>query len=236
MSDLLETKDRSPAQWERVRRRLPDAGVITAIEVQRKDPNQRRLRVDGRVAVRLTADEVEQLELAEYMTWDEVLADRVAEQILFRRARKTALNLLSRRAFSIHAMRERLLRRGFPPSTAQSVVDGLVNDGWLDDERLARDLVESMYRDKPAGTALIVEKLRQRGIDDGLARRIAEHTRESQSEYDAAMQLAETRFAKMSQTLDDAAKARRLAGALARRGFEQETVEDVVRRVVGHDE
>lgn len=236
MCAMSDTTANSQTQWQRLRQRLPEQGVITSIDVPPNDPNLRRVRVDGRIAARLTAEEVEQLGLAEQMAWDASLADRVAERLVFRRARKAAMNLLAQRGFSIQAMRERLMNRGFSESIAQSVVEALQRDGWLDDERLAHDLVESLCREKPAGTALIVDKLRQRGIDDVLAQRIAEQTRESQSEYDAAMQFAEKRLAKMPDNLDDAAKARRLAGALARRGFEQEIVEDVVRRFVGSAE
>ena len=211
-------------QWQRLRQRLPEQGVITSIDVPKNDPNLRRVRVDARIAARLTADEVERLGLTVHMTWDAALADRVAEYLAFRRA-------LSQRGFSVQAMCERLMRRGYAESTAQSVADTLQRDGWLDDERLARDLVDSLCREKPAGKALIIEKLTKRGIATDLAHRVADERHESQNEDDAAMAFAKKRLAKMPNNVDKTTKARRLAGALARRGFEQDVVEDIVRKL-----
>ena len=96
---------------------------------------------------------------------------------------------------------------------------------------MASDLAESLCRDKPAGIDFLVQKIIQRDIDPDIARRAAEQTLNGRDPLDAAKELAEQRLARMSGAVSNAAKARRIAGALGRRGFDEHTIQDVLEQL-----
>lgn len=81
----------------------------------------------------------------------------------------SALRLLSYRARSVRETRERLLDKGFEAAEVDSAVEYLLEAGYLDDERYARDLVSSRVRNKGWGRTKIASDLRKRGVAEKAA-------------------------------------------------------------------
>jgi regulatory protein len=218
---------------------IPAGAMITEITPLPRDPNVRRVRVgrgaSSRIVAKLRASEVERLELATGQKWTEQLAARVAQAVALEKARKDAFAALGRKGLSQYELIERLMRKGHEESIAQTVADECIADGWLDDAALERDVVQHSLDRKPAAERLLLEKLAQRGIPQDVAERIVREALGERNPVEEAAALAETKYRSM-QSLPSPTAARRLAGFLHRRGFDDETVETVLNRMGLNDE
>lgn len=209
----------------------PEAGaVITEIAPLPSDPNMRRVKVGRRVIARLPSGAVEQLELRIGQRWTDALAKHIAEAVAITKARRDAMTLLGRRAFSRGEVVERLIRRDHSEAVANRVADELQHDHWIDDEAYATALAEEFAQRKSASHRLIVEKLVHRKISEDIAANAARRVLAEVDPIEAAVDFARKRLAQM-KGLDRQRAARRISGALARRGFDEETINEALRRM-----
>lgn len=77
-----------------------------------------------------------------------------------------ALRALTRRAHSIHQMRELLERRAEDPAAVRPVLERLKQRQYLDDARYARDFARARARTRRQGKFRIARELRARGVPD----------------------------------------------------------------------
>lgn len=209
---------------------IPPGARITHLETVTSNPNLTRIRVDGRVVARLRTDEVAELHLAVGDEWTDACARSVMHCLAMAKARKTALNILSRRGYSRAELASRLIRKGHEREVAFSVADEMVADGWIDEAEYARSVARSALAGKPAGHRLIVQKLRARKLDRELAERIAAEMLEDVDLTDAAIDLAQRRLRTMGNLPETTAR-RRIAALLTRRGFDGDTVRTAMDRI-----
>ncbi|MDY7109729.1 MAG: regulatory protein RecX [Planctomycetota bacterium] len=209
---------------------LPIGEEITTIRPLPSDPSMRSVRVGRRVIARLRASDVESIGLRAGEILTDELAGAIEAVLAVNNARKDALRLLGRRGYSSGQLVDRLKRKGHDESASRAVVDELLADNWLDDEEFARAVAREIRARGPASTRLIIQKLRQRRIEGDLARRVAEEALADVDPVEEAIALAETRLRTMGR-VPPATAARRLSGALARRGFDMDTIRTALERV-----
>lgn len=203
---------------------------ITEIRPLPSDPNLRSVRVDGRAVARLRASIVEELDLVVGQRWTAALAARVESKQREEKARKAALTMLGRRALSSGELLERLRGRGYDEATARAVVDQLTRDHWIDDAAYARSLAEELLRRRGASRPLIIERLRARSVDPCTAEAAADDVLADTDPVHEALRLMKKKLAG-SGTTSPEAKVRRISGLLARRGYDEDTIETVLRRL-----
>lgn len=199
-------------------------GCLDDIQPHPKDPNYRRLSVNGRAIAQLSLSEVNELKLTAAMPWNRELYDRI-EAVLRRAAlRRKALQILGRRAYSRATLRAKLVEQVEADAT---VVDALLSDleseGWLNDEALADSILHELTRTRPAGPRLIEAQLTRHGIDGSTIDNVRAVAEEQESPADAARRFASQELKKL-KNLPLQTAARRLAGRLHRRGFDEETI------------
>jgi regulatory protein len=209
---------------------LPDDATITGLAPLPSDPNMRSVRVAGRAVARLRAADVEAIGLAVGAPWTDAVAAAVSRARRTQAVRKAALRLLATRGRSARELEQRLVRRGFEADAIDAVLAELRADGWLDDAAHARAVAERLVRDAPAGAALVEERLRAHHIDDDLAGHVAREVLAGSDPVDDAERLGRQRLRAMGRLAPHVA-ARRIAGALARRGFDEETVLTALHRL-----
>lgn len=200
-----------------------DRGVISDLKPLESDPNLRRVKVAGRTVATLRAADTESLGLEIGQRWTKSLADRVAETVQANKARRDAMRLLSGRGFSRQELHERLLKRSYAEAVIRRIVAEAQHDGWLNERAFAEDIVRSVTQKRSAGRRLLEEKLRQHRVDEDVARQVSEDAGREQNDRQAAMALAQRQLATMGG-VELATAARRIAGLLARRGFEEDVV------------
>jgi regulatory protein len=203
-------------------------GVISDIRPVASDPNLRHVRVDDSAVATLRAADIEALSLAVGQRWTAALARQVEETIALNKARKQAMSLLSRRGYSRAELIERLVKRQHEARVAEAIADELQRDGWLNERAYAEDVVRGTVRRGPAGRRLIQERLQRRGVAGDIAGEVTAQAASGQDDRQAALELARRRLATMAG-IDPAKARRRLAGLLARRGFDDEVIAGTLR-------
>ncbi len=209
-------------------------GTITTIRIQKKNPRRASLYLDGKFALGLAVEVVQDwgLRRGQVLSDAQLEALRRAEQE--HRALQDALRLLNERPRSTAEVRERLIRRGYEAAQAEAVLSRLTALGLLDDRAFARVWVENRQTFRPRGRSALAAELRQKGLPpEVIAEALAEATEEDESAQ--ALALARER-ARALRGLDRPAFFRRLQGYLARRGFPAEAVRRVVRQVWAEQE
>lgn len=144
-------------------------------------------------------------------------------------AREIALRQLTVRARSRAELAKALVRKNVPDEVAKTVLDRLTDVGLVDDEVFARDWLAAGDRRQRSRRALLME-LAEKGVDREIAESAAAEL-DADRDYAVARGYAERKAAGMGRVAPEA-RYRRLAGALARRGFPASVVAQVTREVL----
>lgn len=143
----------------------------------------------------------------------------LSPDVRYRKGLDAAFRLLSNRERSAAELRKRLREKGYPEDTVEKVLERLQETGLQDDPRFAdRYAAESAVRGKAA--RLIQRELVNKGLDKELAAAAA--TVSPEDERERARSVAEKK-ARTMRGVAQPKRLQRLAGLLARRGFDPET-------------
>lgn len=143
--------------------------------------------------------------------------------------RQAAFRLLALRDRSSGELAARLAAR-FPEEQVMQVVHGLEADGYLDDARLARHLADRLAVEKGFGPARVKAELRRRKLPlEPAAEVLAEQA--APDTLQAAARQAARRYLRTPPASVDDRLLRRMSGYLARRGFPDGSIRDIVTTV-----
>lgn len=132
-------------------------------------------------------------------------------------ARDVVLRKLTGQSRSRHELNQALKAKQVPESVADQVLDRMEEVGLIDDAAFARDWVESRQQRRQLSRRALRHELQTKGVDrEQIENALA--TVDGDDELVAALALAERKLRGMSG-LTREVQYRRLAGALARRGF-----------------
>jgi regulatory protein len=193
-------------------------GIVTALEIQKRNKERANVFIDGEYAFSLN--------LIEAALTDAEIATRRGEDEMGR-AVDSAANFLGYRPRSTSEVRRNLTEKEFPAEVIDAAVDRLTGLGYLDDEAFARYWVQNRGEFKPLSHRALRQELRQKGVDNTLIDAVLEDVGEVDLAYKAA--LSQTRRLKQLSQKEFHTK---LASFLQRRGFSYSTARDVIQRLV----
>ncbi|MFH1406931.1 MAG: regulatory protein RecX [Candidatus Omnitrophota bacterium] len=150
------------------------------------------------------------------------------------KAKSYALRLLAIRPRSIKELKDKLALKGYKPQDIEHIIEELTCKNFLNDLEYARVFLRSRISNNPKGVMLLKMELRQRGISDEIINAALSEVKESFSEKDAALKLAQARRRFLGKTEKDAAK-KRIYDYLNRRGFTANTIYEVIKELFGKD-
>lgn len=197
---------------------------ITAIEPQKRNPQRVNIYLDGEFAFGLT-----RLVAAWLRVGDELNAEKIAslqEADAREQALQYALRLLAYRPRSQAEVRQRLEQRGWNERIIEETLERLRQNGLLNDAAFAHSWVENRHTFRPRGRRLLVQELRQKGLDEQTIQDAVSDTDEEEAAYTAAR----TRAQRL-KGLEPRLFYRRLTAYLVRRGFSYETAVNVAQRL-----
>jgi regulatory protein len=199
------------------------AGKITALEVQKKNPDRVSVYVDGRFALGLPAMTAARLAQGQMLSDADIeaLQEDGAVETLYHKT----LDYLSYRPRSQAEVEDYLRRRGTPDAQIETVVERLKRAGLLDDEAFARYWVENREHFRPRGLRALRYELRNKGIGD----ETIEQTLASLDSSESAYRSLEKKAHQWSH-LDQQTFYRKTVEYLARRGFEYEVAREAAER------
>lgn len=201
------------------------AHKITALTVQKRNPNRVNVSLDGEYAFGLSRSTAAWLRVGQEITAEKIEALKAQENR--EAAFQLALRLLSYRPRSVAEVRKKLVEKGIDEQIIDAVLLRLAEDGYLGDQSFAATWVENRSTFRPRSRRLLSYELRQKGVAE-------EHIQNAlasiQDEPDLAHQ-AGIRYADRLADLDWETFRRRLGGYLTRRGFSYGTVAPVVKQI-----
>lgn len=207
-----------------------NTGVVTSLAAVPGRADRIAVRIDGLKAFDLATVLVDQagLRVGDVLSEDVQVA-LIAKDAPFR-ARERALRLLASRDRSRGEVEVRLRTAGFAPEIVTDTVAWLLGLGYLDDGRFAARYCAEKQRNG-WGPRRIRAELIRKGVERTLvdeALSSADDGSETAEGLEAVTALARRRFGEQYRR-DPVAAGRRLAGFLARRGYDWETIAAVVR-------
>jgi regulatory protein len=150
-------------------------------------------------------------------------------------AKEAALRILARGPRTEREVEGRLRERGYHVEAVERAIERLRRVSLLDDRAFVRSFLRTELFKAPQGKRLLVMKLKRRGVSDALIRELDALLDEdpdlagrslASEEGRAALGFAQLRR-KYSKLSPDAYR-RRMQQALARRGFQWDTIRDLL--------
>lgn len=200
------------------------AGIITTLQLQKKNKNRVNVYLDEQFAFSLTLIQAARLKRGEYLS-DEAI-ERLRQEDERQEAHERALAFLHYRPRSETEVRRYLLGKGFVEPVVQDVLTRLRRSELLDDGEFARFWVENRQRFRPRGRRALRYELTTKGLSEEDIADALEGVDEEETAYALARAQAEKWAALAPRELQ-----RRLGQYLARRGFAYSVVADVLLRL-----
>lgn len=154
----------------------------------------------------------------------EVVADPYSD------AMSMALYALAPRAKSRAELHAQLLKRGCEAEISCAVLDSLELQGLLNDLEFAKIWSESRRRQKKLSSSAIVQELRGKGVPQDIIDDVMAES-DLEAEYQMAFELAERKY-RSSAHLEEVVIYRRVQSLLARKGFNHQITERIMRELL----
>jgi len=201
------------------------AYTITALKVQKRNPNRVSVYLDGEYAFGLARI------VAAWLTVDQTLSDEEIKTLQAKDTDETAflaaLRFLNYRARTEVEVKKKLFEKGYSEVVIEQTLERLRRGNLLDDAQFAQAWVENQTTFRPRGRRALAFELRHKGVSDELIQQtLGEMTDEETLAYQAAMR-QERKWAGL-EWKDFRVKVGQF---LARRGFSYGTIAPVVTRL-----
>ncbi|UCF71536.1 MAG: RecX family transcriptional regulator [candidate division WOR-3 bacterium] len=196
---------------------------ISKIEPQKKNKNRSSIFVDGKFAFGLSNEVLVKFDLHEGDDLDDETVQNVLLESEKQMIRNRAFRLLRYRSRSTQELKTRLLRIGFDDELVAGVIEELMQNNSLDDEKFARSFVADYTKLRPRGNVYIRRELTKRGI----AGEVIEHLITNRDEKVVIEGLVQKKLSDLNiKKPKDRARAIR---RLLTRGFTPSVVYEVIR-------
>ena len=197
---------------------------ITALVVQKRNPNRVNVHLDGEYAFGLARIVAAWLRVGQEL--DEEKLKQLQVEDARERAVQQALLFLSYRTRSESEIRQNLRKHEMPEEVIEETLARLRQDGLANDGQFAQAWVENRSTFRPRSRRMLAMELRQKGLDDEAVSSALETVDDEPLAYEAAKK----RAARL-KTLEWADFRKKLSEFLARRGFSYSVIAPVVTRI-----
>jgi len=198
---------------------------ITALKVQKKNPNRVSIYLDDEFAFGVSRIVAAWLQVGQTLSDEKIASLQQTENQ--EAALQKAMLLLSYRPHSEAEIRKKLESAGFEPEVTATAIERLRATGLVRDESFAQEWVENRGAFRPRSRKMLAYELRQKGVSEETIQQALDNTGEDDElAYQAAI-----RYAHKLKAAEWDEFRRRLLSLLARKGFSYETAAPVVQRV-----
>jgi regulatory protein len=152
---------------------------------------------------------------------------QILEEDALRQAKDQALRYLSIRPHSRQELFRKMREKGYRKPVIEQVLADLERLDLVNDEQFARLFIQNELRLRPAGRALLKQKLLSRGIPQPLCDRLLSELFPESLELEFVHRLAE-KFLKHKEHLPPTKRREKLVRYLQSKGFHWEQIQEVV--------
>jgi regulatory protein len=151
-------------------------------------------------------------------------------------AYETALNLLTARPYTARNLRRKLVQKEFAPAEVDAAIERLIGNGILDDSRYAAQFARGRLLGPGSSRRRIRQQLFQRGIVGEIADAAIESVIDEESvDLDAVIEKDARKKLTSLSGLEPVVIKRRLYSHLARRGYDIDEINAVMKKVMSTD-
>ncbi|HNB52592.1 MAG TPA: RecX family transcriptional regulator [Anaerolineales bacterium] len=200
------------------------ANIITALQVQKKNPQRINVFINHEFAFGLARIVAAWLKIGQELS-DAKIAE-LKSQDHKEQALQRALNLVSYRPRSETEVRNNLKKHQIPEETITAVIARLRETGVLNDQQFAESWVENRAAFRPRSKLALRIELSQKGIDETIIEETLEHIDDETQAYEAGRKKA-----RQLRNADEKTFKQKLLSFLARRGFSYEVASPVVKKL-----
>jgi regulatory protein len=202
---------------------------ITAIQVQRNNPNRVNVYLDGEFAFGVARIVAAWLQVGQML--DEGKIAELQAEDSRERAMQQALLFLSYRARSENEIRKNLSKHEIPDAVIEETLERLRREGFADDKKFASAWVENRSTFRPRGRRALALELRQKGIDDHTIESALEGIDDEALAYEAGQKKARKLALSLSKGQEWTEFRKKMSEFLARRGFSYSVIAPIVKRL-----
>ncbi len=149
----------------------------------------------------------------------------LTDKIYYKKAVDKCYDLLSRRDHSVKELKTKLLRT-VDEDNAEKAIQKMLDYGYLDDEKYARNLVNYLSKSKNMSYTFIKQELYKRGISGDIASYALEDI--EVDNVSSIISLLQTKYASRL-TVEDSKK--KVIAALMRKGFSYSDIRNAFERI-----
>jgi regulatory protein len=200
------------------------AQIITALQVQKKNPQRVNVFIDGEFAFGLARIVAAWLKVGQELSDTKITELKAQDQK--EQALQRALNLISYRPRSEAEVRNNLKKHQISEETTTQVVTRLRETGILNDQQFAETWIENRAAFRPRSKLALRMELKQKGIDEEIIQETLTSVNDEEQAYEAGQKKA-----RQLRSADEQEFKRKLFGFLARRGFNYEVASLVVKKL-----
>ncbi len=188
------------------------------------DKKRSKVYIDGEFTFVLYKSEIRNYRLEAGEEISSPVFDEIKNTLLPGRAKKRAMNLMQKRDYTEHKLKEKLKEGMYPDEAIEEAMDYMKSFRYIDDERYADDYVRYHISDK--SRRRIQQDLLQKGISSDLIEKVMESAYSEEDENpeleQCIMILKKKHYDPNIATYEDKKK---LLAFLYRKGFESETIQ-----------
>jgi len=156
--------------------------------------------------------------------------EQLITESIFLSAKDSAFRSLARRPHSVYELRTKLIRKGRSKEIVQKVLDDLIDNNFLDDEKFTAAFIDERSK-KKVGVNKIKVELMKRGIDRKISDSLLLNLNPASS-YENAFTIAGKKNKQLMERGVDKRKIRsKLYSFLLSRGFESEIIFRVINEI-----
>ena len=198
---------------------------ITAIEVQKKNPNRVSISLDDEFAFGLSRLVAAWLRVGQELSDEKIatLQNEDAREVAYLQA----MRFLGYRARSVREVRDNLEKHDFPENVIEEVLRRLQETNLLNDQEFAQAWVENRNTFRPRSRRALAMELRKKGLDDDVVQDVLD---QNVDENALALEAAR-KYLRRVEKLEWPDFRQKLGNFLGRRGFSYGVIAPVLRQV-----
>lgn len=198
---------------------------ITAITVQKKNPNRVSISLDDEFAFGLSRLVAAWLSVGQELSDEKIAAlqSQDAREVAYQKA----MRFLSYRARSVREVRDNLQKHEIPEAVIEEVVQRLQETNLLNDREFTQAWVENRNTFRPRSRRALAMELRHKGLDDEIVQDVLD---KNVDENALALEAAR-KYLRKVQKLEWPEFRQKLGNFLGRRGFSYGVIAPILRLV-----
>ncbi len=200
---------------------------VTEIKQQVKDENRVNIYINNKYVFAISKQDVAFYNLREGEEITQEKYDTILENVVFAKAKLTAINFLSRKDRSTREVIRKLKEKGFTKEVTKKVLEFLKSYGYINDLEYAKKFVKQRVVVRGYGKFKVIYELRDKGINDNIIEKVTQNIEDD--EYESAIKLGRKKARRLDLT--DYKEKQKLYSYLQRRGYSYDIIKSVLQQI-----